>query len=176
MATPVPPHPDGGFVSGYFAGLVDFRFTKFIGPRVLSVIYTLAFILVVLVALLFFFSLLSRGGGFAVLAIIIVPIGTLLYLTLIRLGLELYSAILRTAENTSRAAQLLELQLSGRGGQLPPPPAGGYGPPAPYSPPPAPFGPPPGPYGGPPAGPPPGGYGGPPAGPPPGGQYPYGAG
>jgi Domain of unknown function (DUF4282) len=184
MSSPIPPHPDSGFVSGFFAGLVDFRFTKFIGPRVLSVIYTLAFALVVIGALFFFFGLLARGGAGALAAIIIVPIGTVLYLTVIRLMLEVYSSILRTAENTARTAQLLEAQLTGvqpaqspyggqpsygNGGYGQPPAASGYSqPPASggYSQPPAPGG-----YGQPPA---PGGYG-PPASPPGGDQYPYGA-
>ncbi len=190
MSSPLPPNPDNGFVGGYFSGLVDFRFTKFIGPRVMSVIYALAFALIVIGGIIFFFAGLSQGSGGAVVAILVVPLFVLLTLTYVRLLLELYLAILRTAENTGRASQLLQAHLSSAQGASPA--TGGYGPPPGSGPG---YGPPPG--SGPGYGPPPGsgpGYGpgtgyGPATGPgqgpaqgpvqgypPPGGQYPYGQG
>ena len=166
MSSPLSPQHPSSPAGSYFAGLVDFRFTRNMGPRV---IYTVLFVLIMIVAVFFFIGLLSTGRSAGVaLAIIGVPIITLVYTTLLRLSMEMYDAALRISANTARTAQLLEMQVGGGQGLQGP---GGYGPPPGYG-----SGPQPGPlpgqgqgYGPGPGQNPGSGYG-----PPPGGQYPYG--
>jgi hypothetical protein len=123
-----------------FAGLFDFGFTTFITLKFLRVIYGLFMILILLLGLVFFFQLASLGGGFVLVALVIVPFATLLYLILARISMELIALFFRIGENTS----ILVAQAGGRpseveGGSAPrlpgsapgePPTGYGYGPPA----------------------------------------------
>jgi hypothetical protein len=105
---------------GFFAALFDFGFTSFITLKFLRMIYTILVCLILLVGLLFFIYGLSQGGGSAVVAIILVPLATLLYLIFVRIYMELIAMFFRIGENTSIMASKLS-------GQSPPPTAPGYG-------------------------------------------------
>lgn len=123
---------------GLLAGLFDFDFSTFITLKFLRVIYAVLMALILLAGIGFFLSIASRGALAALLALIFVPLVTLLYLIFARVSMELIAMFFRLGENTS-------LLVAQSGGQ---PPAGPWG------------GPSPGPAGGPP---PSGyGYGGPP--------------
>jgi hypothetical protein len=105
---------------GFFAALFDFGFTSFITLKFLRVIYTILVCLILLAGLLFLIYGLSQGGGPAVVAILLAPIATLLYLIIVRIYMELIAMFFRIGEHTA----IMAAQLSG---QSPPPPAPGYG-------------------------------------------------
>ncbi len=122
-----------------FTGLFDFGFTTFITLKFLRVIYGLLMILILLLGLAFFFQFASLGGAFVLIALVIVPFATLLYLILARISMELIALFFRIGENTS----ILVTQAGGRSpeadtgsasplpGSTPgePPSGYGYGPP-----------------------------------------------
>ncbi|MGZ4437659.1 MAG: DUF4282 domain-containing protein [Nocardioidaceae bacterium] len=106
-------------VKGFFRSLVDFNFTSFITLKFLKVYYAIAFGLIMLLGLIFFVAFLARGGAFVVLAIIGVPLLTLFYLILTRMGLEMTALFFRIGENSSLMARALAGGQSGgpAGGQ-----------------------------------------------------------
>lgn len=122
---------------GFFASLFDFSFTSFITLKFLKVIYAVMVGLILLMGLGFFLGLASKGGGGAVLALVVVPIATLAYLMFARMWLEIVAILFRIGENTSILAAAARGGASGpsatgygygqppQGGQPPAPPAYG---------------------------------------------------
>jgi uncharacterized protein DUF4282 len=90
---------------GFFAALFDFGFTSFITLKFLKVIYAILVTLILLTGLVFFVAALARGGATAVLAIIGVPLVTLLYLIIARVYMEIIALFFRIGENTSIIAR-----------------------------------------------------------------------
>ncbi len=90
-----------GEAKGFFAALFDFGFTSFITLKFLKVIYAVLVGLILLGGLISFFALLSRGGFFVVLALVVAPVVTLVYLVLARVSLEAVALFFRIGENTS---------------------------------------------------------------------------
>ena len=84
---------------GYFRALFDFGFTSYATTRVVPALYLLFTALYSLAALVVFIGLLMQGGLVTVLAIIFVPLGFLLYLTLARISLELVMILFRIGED-----------------------------------------------------------------------------
>lgn len=90
--------------AGFFKALFDFSFRHFITVRFAAVIYGIALVLIGIGALIgIVMGLFTMGeeplGGFFIvlLALVLAPF----YLLIVRLTLELYVAIVRTAENTA---------------------------------------------------------------------------
>lgn len=92
---------------GFFASLFDFGFTSYITLKFLRIIYTVMVVLILIAGLGFFFTIAARGGGYILLAIILVPIVTLFYLVLTRISLEAVALFFRIGENTSLMANVL---------------------------------------------------------------------
>jgi len=86
---------------GFFASLFDFGFTSFITLKFLRVIYGVVVVLILLTGAFLFISSISQGGMYAVLAIVFVPIGTLIYLVITRVSMEIIALLFRIGENTS---------------------------------------------------------------------------
>jgi Domain of unknown function (DUF4282) len=105
---------------GFFAALFDFGFTSFITLKFLRLIYTVLVVLILLFGLVFLVVGLAGGGGRAVAAIVLAPLGTLIYLIFVRIYMELIAMFFRIGENTSVMAAHLS-------GQAPPPATPGYG-------------------------------------------------
>jgi hypothetical protein len=91
---------------GFFSSLVDFQLKSFVTLKFIKVLYALAFGLIVLVGLFFFIYYLSKGGGYVAVAVIGVPLVTLLYLLWARISLELVALFFRIGENTSLLAKV----------------------------------------------------------------------
>jgi uncharacterized membrane protein len=89
---------------GFFASLFDFGFTSFITLRFLRVIYGVLVVLILLIAVVAFVGMLSQGGLYILLAIVVVPIVTLLYLVMTRVSMEMVALFFRIGENTSMMA------------------------------------------------------------------------
>jgi Domain of unknown function (DUF4282) len=103
---------------GFFAALFDFGFTSFVTLRFLKVIYAILVCVILLFGLIFLIGGLAAGGGELVLAIILAPTITLLYLIFTRVYMEIIALFFRIGENTS----IMAAHLSGGA-----PPATGYG-------------------------------------------------
>jgi hypothetical protein len=130
---------------GVFQALTDFGLTRFATPQLLRIIYAIGAVLTVVVGLGYLVGGLFTGGGFAVAALIGVPLVTLLSLLYLRVLVEIGAAFFRMSQDMRRVADAMggPPWASGPGG----PAAGGPGPVGP---------------GGPGAGPPAAGPGGPP--------------
>lgn len=105
---------------GFFAGLFDFGFTSFITLKFLRLIYGVLVVLIVLFGVGFLIAGLSQGGGTAVAAIFLAPLGTLLYLIFTRISMEVVALFFRIGENTS-------IMAAAATGQAPPPAGPSYG-------------------------------------------------
>jgi hypothetical protein len=130
----------------FFTSLFDFGFTSFITLRFMKWIYAILVVLILLVGFIFFLRGLTIGDANAILvAIVIVPIVTLVYLVMARVWMEMIVLFFRIGENTSRMTTLLNSMSShgGPGGPHDPgPPSQGWGgPPGPQHPPQGPHGP-----------------------------------
>jgi len=89
---------------GFFASLFDFGFTSFITLKLLSVVYGLLVVLSLLAGVVGFVVGISRGGTYGVIAILVVPVVTLIYLVLIRVSMEMVALFFRIGENTNLMA------------------------------------------------------------------------
>lgn len=98
-------HPPSGMPSteeakGFVRSLYDFQFDHFVTPKVLRVLYAVAVILLSLGAVIFLIASLATGDpGAIIFALIVVPIGYLIYLALTRMYFELVSALFRIADD-----------------------------------------------------------------------------
>ncbi|BAZ48550.1 DUF4282 domain-containing protein [Nostoc sp. CENA67] len=92
----------------FFTALFDFSFSEFITPRVVGVLYGIAIFFVGLGALSFIAA--SFRGGFlpGIFTLLVAPLASLLYIILIRVGLEGLMVAFRTAANTGRTADNTE--------------------------------------------------------------------
>ena len=86
---------------GFFASLFDFSFTSFVTLKFLRIIYIVALGVIGLIGLGLFLTYLSQGGVYVLIAIVGTPILMLVYLVLVRVGLETIALLYRIEENTS---------------------------------------------------------------------------
>jgi hypothetical protein len=90
---------------GFFAKLYDFSFSSFIAPQIVGVLYMIILGLLVVSALFIALAAMTESflGGLGVL--VVAPLVIVLYSILLRLGLESFIAVVRTAENTRILAE-----------------------------------------------------------------------
>jgi hypothetical protein len=96
---PVGPGPQGE-AKGFFGALFDFSFDSFATPAVVKVLYIIGMVLLGLayvIAVIAGFAV--QGAGAGLLILVIGAIGVLFYLTLFRITLEFYYAIVRMSED-----------------------------------------------------------------------------
>jgi hypothetical protein len=86
---------------GFFDGLFDFSFTTFITLKIVRAIFIVGTVSVLLAAAGAFIMIFSRGGWYTLMAIVGVPLVTLIYLVLLRVSLEMIALFFRIGENTS---------------------------------------------------------------------------
>ena len=89
---------------GFFGALFDFGFTSFITLRFLSFIYGALVVLILLGGAAVFVVSITRGGMYGVVAMVVVPLGTLFQLVLVRIALESVALFCRIGENTALIA------------------------------------------------------------------------
>lgn len=90
---------------GFINSLFDFKLTSFITMRVIRVLYAILTVVVLIVGALALIAGLigGYGGGAArLLVLIVVPLGTLLYLILVRLWVEFLANLYRIGDNTQK--------------------------------------------------------------------------
>lgn len=84
---------------GFLKALYDFKFSTLVTTKVVRVLYIIITILYSLGAIALFIELISKGGSNVVVAIIVVPLGYLLYLTFARIVLEFIIIVFRIGED-----------------------------------------------------------------------------
>jgi hypothetical protein len=84
---------------GFFTALFDFGFTSFATPSVVKVIYVVGMVILGLVYVVAVIAGFTQGVGPGLLALIGGGIIALLYLTLFRITLEFYYAVIRMSED-----------------------------------------------------------------------------
>jgi hypothetical protein len=121
--------PNPGFSSsappnepGFFKKLFELEFRHFVTPSVVKVLYVLWIIVATLYGLFFFFAGLAAagsddGGGAGVLLALIAPVLWFLMVVYGRVIIEVFIALIRTAQNTTKLVDYA--QSNG-----PPPPQG----------------------------------------------------
>jgi len=95
-----------GEAKGLLRSLFDFQFTSLITTKIIRFVYALIVILLSLGALGVFISSLARGGFIGVFfALIIVPLGYLVYLILIRIWMEILIVVFRLGDDVRAIRQ-----------------------------------------------------------------------
>jgi hypothetical protein len=84
---------------GFFAALFDFRFNSFATPAVVKVIYVVGLVLLGLAYIGFVITAFTQSVGYGLLVLILGAIVALFYLTLFRITLEFYYAVVRMSED-----------------------------------------------------------------------------
>lgn len=91
---------------GFFGTLFDFEFKSFLTMKFLKIIYAVLLGALLLMGVLYLFFGLSQGGVFAVLTLLFVPVLTLIYVVLLRVGMEAVALFFRIGENTGKLVEL----------------------------------------------------------------------
>lgn len=100
---------------GYLRSLFDFSFSDFVTSRVIRILYVLITIVYSLGAFVLFVVLLANHSPADVFAaLVIVPLGYLIYLTLARVGLEVLMVIFRVGDDVRELRELVA-HLESRG-------------------------------------------------------------
>ena len=109
MEATVPPVAPDEQQRGFFESLTDTRFDSLITPKLIRFVYVVSMIVLAIGALVAIVGSFANDAGTGILALILAPLGALIYLIVIRLWLELIvvtfkirDAAERVAENTSR--------------------------------------------------------------------------
>ena len=93
------PQATSNVSKGLLKSLYDFSFSSLVTPKVVRILYVIITILYSHGAIGLFIDLVSKGGPYVVAAIIVVPLGYLLYLTLARISLEFIIVVFRIGED-----------------------------------------------------------------------------
>lgn len=108
---PPPPRQTGPDTAGFFKALFDFGFKSFVTIKFAAIIYGIALALIgvfTLIGIIFAFVSMTEepivGFFMLVLTVILAPF----YLIMVRLTLELYVSMIRTAQNTAATKTELE--------------------------------------------------------------------
>ncbi len=96
---PSSPPPIQQQQSGFFSALFDFRFDRFVTPSVVRVLYALGFAAIILVYLVYIVIAFYSGPIFGLVVLLLGWIVPLLYLTLWRVMLEFFVAVIRMSED-----------------------------------------------------------------------------
>ena len=92
--------PAGSDAKGFFSALFDFSFSSFVTIKFASFIYVLLMVVIGVSWLFFTVSGFTRDPLVGLLFLIGGAIVALVYIVLVRVGLEFYIAMIRTAQNT----------------------------------------------------------------------------
>lgn len=91
--------------TGFLGSLFDLSFSNFITPKIIGVLYVIILLLVSLGILLLVINGFSQGFFKGLFSLILSPLIALVWLLLIRIGLEGLVAGTKTAENTAKIAE-----------------------------------------------------------------------
>ncbi len=88
--------PDGG---GFLGALFDFSFNRFVTPMLVKLVYVLATVYAVFVYLVIVVAGFSNGVWTGLTALILGPIGAIIWLAVVRIGLEFGISVVRMSQD-----------------------------------------------------------------------------
>lgn len=91
----------------FFKTLFDFSFSRFITTKIIGLIYALALFLIGCIMLVIVANSFRSGFLTGIGFLIIAPLIALIYIMLVRIGLESLIAGIKTAENTTQIVKYL---------------------------------------------------------------------
>jgi hypothetical protein len=91
--------------NSFFNLLFEFSFSRFIGIKVVGVLYGIGMFFAGLIVMTLLGTGFSQGIGQGLISLILSPILFLVYVILLRVSLEGFVATLRTAENTTQLVE-----------------------------------------------------------------------
>lgn len=104
-ATPPPSQPPQGQSRyGFFESLMDTRFDHLITPSMIRFLYIVSMIVLAIGALVVIVSAFANSAGSGIVALILAPIGALIYLIITRLWLELVIVVFKIRDATEEVA------------------------------------------------------------------------
>ncbi|MEO8092585.1 MAG: DUF4282 domain-containing protein [bacterium] len=107
---------------GFLKALFDTRFTTLITPKIIRVVYIVAMIGIAIGAVIVVVSAFNNSTGLGLLTLLVLaPLGSLLYLILVRLYLEIVIVVFKINES----ADLIAAGAGGATGRGPDAPAAG---------------------------------------------------
>jgi Domain of unknown function (DUF4282) len=89
---------------GFFERLLDFSFTSFITQKYAKFLYGLHLLLGLIVATWFVFNGFQTSTSEGLLTLLLAAVAYFLWILYVRVAIEVLVAMLRTAENISRAS------------------------------------------------------------------------
>ncbi|MCU1537252.1 MAG: hypothetical protein JWP82_1603 [Humibacillus sp.] len=88
--------------AGFLPALFDFSFTTFVTPKIVRFVYVLATVWAVLMYLLVVISQFRFGLVTGLLALVLGPFVAVLWLAVVRIGLEFGMSVVRMSEDIHR--------------------------------------------------------------------------
>jgi hypothetical protein len=95
-------HPGGQ--SGFFESLLDTRFDHLITPKLIRFLYVVSLVVLAIGAIVVIVTAFGDEVGSGVVALILAPLGALVYLIVIRLWLELLVVAFKIREAAEEVA------------------------------------------------------------------------
>lgn len=102
-------------VKSVLSSLFDVEFSSLITTRVIKLVYVVFLVLVSVFSLFFLLASLAQGGGPALFALVVAPLGWFFYVVMMRVSLELVIVLFRIGDDVR--------SLAARGGSDGPPPS-----------------------------------------------------
>lgn len=85
--------------TGFLPALFDFTFTNFVTPMLVKFVYLLVTIALAIGGIAWIIAGFTQSVGLGILALILVPIGFIIYLALVRMTLEFYLSVVRMSQD-----------------------------------------------------------------------------
>lgn len=92
----------------FFKTLFDFSFSRFITTKIIGLVYAIALFFIGCIVLVIVGNSFRNGFFAGIGFLIVAPLIALIYIMLVRIGLESLVAGIKTAENTSRIVKYLD--------------------------------------------------------------------
>ena len=104
MESSTPASTPSPALSGFFESLMDTRFDHLITPKLIRFLYIVSMVVLAIGTLIVIISAFADKVGTGILALILAPIGALIYLIVIRLWLELIIVTFKIREAADQVA------------------------------------------------------------------------
>jgi hypothetical protein len=89
--------------TGFFPALFDFSFNNFVTPKIVRFVYVLAVIWAVVAYVLVVISAFASNGlGYGLVVLILGPLFALIWLAIVRIGLEFGISVVRMSEDVHK--------------------------------------------------------------------------
>ncbi len=101
---PTPPAEPASAGAGFFESLMDTRFDRLITPKLIRFLYVVGMVVLAVGAIVVIISAFTDKVGTGIVALVLAPIGALIYLIVLRLWLELIVVTFKIREAAEEVA------------------------------------------------------------------------